>query len=132
MLTSTTQAVVNSVNSYERKVSRPSISSIRSNSNRRTSSRYNLSPRESCTSEQVSGLTNSAVKHQETFQIILDNQPSKEFSSTIPPPMLRHDLCRKSIYATIFAIFLISSILFVMMYVRCYDSYIHLAHQQGL
>ena len=134
MLTSTTTAIVNSVNSYERKSPRPSISSIRSNSNRRTSSaRYNLSPRESCTPDQISGLSKTVVRRQETFQRILNNEPAKKYSLPISPPMLRHDFqCRKSIYATMFAVFLVSSILFVMMYLRCYDSYIHLAHKQGL
>ena len=126
MFTSTTTAVVNSVNSFGRKSSRPSISSIRSNSNRRTSSGRNYSPRRSCT-EQTSGLSEIAEMSQESFQQILNNQPPEEFA----PPMLRYDFqCRKSVYATMFAVFLVTSILFVMLYLRCYDLYMQVSHEQ--
>ena len=131
MFTSTTTAVVNSANSFERKGSRPSVTSLRSNSNRRTSSTRFNSPRASC-QEQTSGLPKTSERRNEAFQRIITNQVSKECPSSPKTEMLRHELqCRKSVYATLFAVFLIASILFAMLYFRTYDSYIQVSRRMG-
>eukprot|EP00111_Clytia_hemisphaerica_P020988 TCONS_00061901-protein len=70
-----------------------------------------------------------AVHSDEQSDVFLKDTKSKSNLSIFRHGDFRY---RKSIYATLFAVFFIASILFLMLYLRCYDSYVQLAEQKEI